>query len=153
MDIDFSAGAEAINGIKEGRNRLTTALIELEKQVERTKALGDSITAVKEQVAKLEKAQASVAQAVEELEQYAGALKVSVSDSLNSLDRSLDQKFNDLKSSLLSEIRAELRDTRESTRDRIDNGFRQLTSELAVMERRLIAEMPRSIFGRRGEKK
>ena len=62
----------------------------------------------------------------------------------------VSSKLTSALDSHLSDIRAELRDTREATRDRFDTNIQQLKQELYDVERRLMAEMPKSIFGKRG---
>ena len=71
----------------------------------------------------------------------------------NSIENAVQQLSDQLTKILdrqLNDIRADLRDTREAIRDRFDTNTQQLKQEIANVESRLKAEMPRSIFGKRG---
>ena len=121
----------------------------------------------------------TLAQVVTKLESTSGEQR-EVLQSLTDLNEILErnaQLLNKLEAShakLMDAVQAEWRDTREAIRDRIDNTFTQLQQQSqqnhTQLESRLdavlqdmikhsleqtevlVAEMPRSIFGKRGRK-
>ena len=131
--------------------------------IERINHSKEKLTVV---VGKLESA-ADKSQAVEDA--------VAELNSLLGQNREVLNRLEESHTKLMESVQAEWRDTRESIRDRVDNTFSQLKSEIGMTKLTLetqleagiaaikeqisteaenvVAEMPRGPFGKRGKKK
>lgn len=66
------------------------------------------------------------------------------------IEKKLQTKISDLETRLSDRLRDELKDTRQALRDAMEVNARTLEVKLDTSSRDIIAEMPRTLFGRRG---
>ena len=151
MSDNFGEGAEAIRGIVQGRERLTEAVRSIELQVKNIEPLAATSAEIKSHLNQLETTLTELKNAISAFESSNVKWMQTINNSLSEQNETYSQQLTQFKESLLSEIRAEMRDTREASRDRLDIGINSLGQTLDSMETRLIEEMPRSIFGKRGK--
>lgn len=151
MSDNFGEGAEAIRGIVQGRERLTEAVRSIELQVKNIEPLATTSAEITSHLNQLETTLTELKNAISAFESSNVKWMQTINNSLSEQNETYSQQLTQFKESLLSEIRAEMRDTREASRDRLDIGINSLGQTLDSMETRLIEEMPRSIFGKRGK--
>ena len=150
MSNDVEKGISAIQDIAIDSKRLSEVTEILSSQVEGLSPLREANLRVKEQLDTMTVLQAKLE---ERLADFETRLSQTEKASEKAMEVFVEKVSKELASALdrhLSDTRAELRDTREAIRDRFDTNIQQLKQELSDVERRLIAEMPKSIFGKRG---
>ena len=150
MSDDVEEGISAIQQIAEDSKRLSEVTEILASQVEGLSPLQEANLRVKEQLDMVTMLQGKLEQRLEDFERRLSQTEKASEEVMEAFAERVSSKLTSALDSHLSDIRAELRDTREATRDRFDTNIQQLKQELADVERRLMAEMPKSIFGKRG---
>ena len=150
MSDDVEEGISAIQKIAEDSKRLSEVTEILASQVEGLSPLQEANLRVKEQLDMVTMLQGKLEQRLEDFERRLSQTEKASEEVMEAFAEKVSSKLTRALDSHLSDIRAELRDTREATRDRFDTNIQQLKQELSDVERRLMAEMPKSIFGKRG---
>ena len=150
MSDDVEEGISAIQKIAEDSKRLSEVTEILASQVEGLSPLQEANLRVKEQLDMVTMLQGKLEQRLEDFEKRLSQTEKASEEVMEAFAEKVSSKLTNALDSHLSDIRAELRDTREATRDRFDTNIQQLKQELSDVERRLMAEMPKSIFGKRG---
>ena len=67
------------------------------------------------------------------------------------IEKKLQTKISDLETRLSDRLRDELKDTRQALRDAMEVNARTLEGKLDTASRDIVAETPRTLFGRRGK--
>ena len=150
MSDDVAEGISAIQKIAEDSKRLSEVTERLASQVEGLSPLQEANLRVKEQLDMVTMLQGKLEQRLEDFENRLSQTEKASEEVMEAFAEKVSSKLTNALDSHLSDIRAELRDTREATRDRFDTNIQQLKQELSDVERRLMAEMAKSIFGKRG---
>ena len=150
MSDDVEEGISAIQKTAEDSKRLSEVTEILASQIEGLSPLKEANLRVKEQLDMVTMLQGKLEQRLEDFERRLSQTEKASEEVMEAFAEKVSSKLTSALDSHLSDIRAELRDTREATRDRFDTNIQQLKQELYDVERRLMAEMPKSIFGKRG---
>ena len=143
-------GIAGIQTIVDGAKRLSVVTDTLRAQVDSLTPLQEANHTVKEQLAMVAALQNSLDKRLDTLESHLIKLESTAEKSANELVERISSNLRNALDQHLSDVRVELRDTRESVRDRLDTSSQHIKQELADIEARLTAEMPRTIFGKRG---
>jgi len=150
MSDDVEEGISAIQKIADDSKRLSEVTEIIASQVEGLTPLQEANLRIKEQLDMVTMLQGKLEQRLEDFEKRLSQTEKTSEEVTEAFAEKVISKLNSTLDSHLSDIRAELRDTREATRDRFDTNIQQLKQELSDVEKRLMAEMPKSIFGKRG---
>ena len=150
MSDDVEEGISAIQKIADDSKRLSEVTKIIASQVEGLTPLQEANLRIKEQLDMVTMLQGKLEQRLEDFEKRLSQTEKTSEEVTEAFAEKVISKLNSTLDSHLSDIRAELRDTREATRDRFDTNIQQLKQELSDVEKRLMAEMPKSIFGKRG---
>ena len=150
MNDDVEEGISAIQKIADDSKRLSEVTEIIASQVEGLSPLQEANLRVREQLDMVTMLQGKLEQRLEDFEKRLSQTEKASEEVMEAFAMKVSSKLTTALDRHLSDVRAELRDTREATRDRFDTNIQQLKQELSDVERRLMAEMPKSIFGKRG---
>lgn len=150
MSDDVEKGISAIQDIADDSKRLSKVTEILTSQIDGLSPLREANLRVKEQLDMVTMLQGKLEQRIADFETRLAQTEKASEKVMEVFFEKVSKELASALDRHLSDIRAELRDTREATRDRFDTNIQQLKQELSDVERRLTAEMPRSIFGKRG---
>lgn len=152
MNDVFEDGVKAIQEIVESKSRLAVLVSDLEAQVAATASLASVSEEITRKLALLEGSLSDLSGSLRSFETKQKIFEERLEVKIASLSRELSDRVEGVEKSLVTEIRGELRDSRESTRDRMDNAVNKIKETIDAARQSLIAEMPKSIFGKRGPK-
>ena len=97
----------------------------------------------------------AIEQAEERIAEHQARMTTILDGLPNLLEQAIEQKLqikiSDLETKISDKLRDELKDTRQALRDAMEVNARSLDGKLDTVSRDIMAEMPRTLFGRRGK--
>ncbi|AML52831.1 hypothetical protein [Falsihalocynthiibacter arcticus] len=163
--MTFKDGFDAVDRIKGAGEKLSETIIRLEKlegilgKMDSERAnisllITDSSSAISElSVAVTQLIEAQTAFTIQASAQLTG-LKEATERLPSQTEFIVSQKLDDiseyLEARLTERFREELKDTRASLRDSVEAGLSGYDKRIADLKSEIVAEMPKTLFGRRG---
>lgn len=134
-------------------NRIVTALGSVEKS---STDLSENYDAFTQQASALpDRVDQAIERAEERIKEYHNKMTALLGELPELLDQTIEKKLqtkiSDLETRLSDRLRDELKDTRQALRDAMEVNARTLEGKLDKASRDIIAEMPRTLLGRRGK--
>lgn len=97
----------------------------------------------------------AIERAEERIKEYQAKMTTLLSELPDLLDQAIEKKLqaklSDLETRVSDRLRDELKDTRQALRDAMEVNARALEGKVDTASRDIVAEMPRTLFGRRGK--
>ncbi len=134
-------------------DRISTALGSVESS---SADLSENYGTFTQQVSSLpDQVDLAIERAEERIKEYQAKMTTLLNELPELLDQTIEKKLqtkiSDLETRLSDRLRDELRDTRQALRDAMEVNARTLEGKLDTASRDIVAEMPRTLFGRRGK--
>lgn len=147
-------GYEAIQKIRSSQSRLSELVEEFEHVNEELVAFKKAGEKLRAEQKKFEDAASKIQETADELRQKQDALQQGL-ETLPEIVRlavseAVQREWVAAEGRLMDRVRDELKDTRSSLRDTVLNGTASFDKKISDVFDKIISEMPRTIFGKRG---